>query len=216
MLIPIHDVELIDNPDIEDIPSNAPLTIVIPHIHSGVDVYTSRTVPGYRLILDLVWQITLAIGEIATIEAYNSNYNDRNELVTAIFSKCDPKSYSLDPSLRVLYDRLQEAKSVYVEVQAIEDNNNRRKFNKPSNRDYLKHGVENTRTFYNGTASGEPHSEERIQQCKQLWKINYPDLHLHIPRESKSNWMEWATTRKTGSHYFASALFALSGNISIC
>ncbi|KAI9088489.1 hypothetical protein DFS34DRAFT_447133 [Phlyctochytrium arcticum] len=55
-------------------------------------------------------------------------------------------------------------------------------------------------------AVGHRNSAERIRQVDILWRLNLPDLFIHIDRSQESEWRTWAMNLKTGKNYYASAM----------
>lgn len=58
----------------------------------------------------------------------------------------------------------------------------------------------------NFLAVGEPRSQERASQVQHLWRLNLPDLSIHIPRTDKPAWFAWATRIPESASYWCSAL----------
>jgi len=58
----------------------------------------------------------------------------------------------------------------------------------------------------NELAIGPARSQERQSQLERLWKMNFPDLHLHLSRAEKEKWFQWASRLKEGKSFFCSAL----------
>lgn len=62
----------------------------------------------------LTWQITLFIAELAKVLSTQADpYIPRETFIKEIMDRCLPESPQLDPSMRVLYQRLFQAKINY-------------------------------------------------------------------------------------------------------
>ncbi|KAK0519990.1 hypothetical protein OC835_007352 [Tilletia horrida] len=55
-------------------------------------------------------------------------------------------------------------------------------------------------------AEGPPNSPARATQALQLWRSNWPDLHIWISRDNKEEWFAWANGLREGRSFFASAI----------
>ncbi|KAI9099897.1 hypothetical protein DFS34DRAFT_513002 [Phlyctochytrium arcticum] len=56
-------------------------------------------------------------------------------------------------------------------------------------------------------AEGKPNSTGRVQQVDFLWKIQYPDLMIHLERPvTESAFKDWAMSRREKVSYYASSL----------
>lgn len=164
-------------------------TIVIPHLHPGLDWHTARDNTGVRSIIDLTWQITLFIAQIAMTYSSQNHFLSREHLVSSIADKVIPDSPQLDQTLRILYARLNQAKNEYQMSEQGKNAENHRIVPKESASrvQRLKEG----RLERFGQANGQPYSDARREQADILWKTNLPNLHLHVGRNHKDEWYEW-------------------------
>ncbi|KAK0519239.1 hypothetical protein OC842_007514 [Tilletia horrida] len=55
-------------------------------------------------------------------------------------------------------------------------------------------------------AEGPPNSPARATQALQLWRSNWPDLHIWISRDNKEEWFAWVNGLREGRSFFASAI----------
>ncbi|KNG80600.1 hypothetical protein ANOM_011551 [Aspergillus nomiae NRRL 13137] len=62
------------------------------------------------------------------------------------------------------------------------------------------------RDIVSGFAVGERLSDKRRQQVYRLWKINIPELHVHIGRENANEWFLWANSISEGKSLYVDAL----------
>ena len=208
----IHDIHLLEDEDIKEMPQDCS-TIVISHLHPSLDKHTARDHTGVRAILDLTWQITLCIGQI-TIDMSTACAPSiaREVLINQIAEKCLPDSPELDPTLSILLDQLSQAKDQYMEAELHRNQENHRVVGKRQTQRIQR--LEEGRMKRLGKAKGQANSDVRKKQANYLWKKNIPDLHLHLDRHHKQEWFQWIHRIKKDKYIFASLLQELSGKYS--
>ncbi|KND03938.1 uncharacterized protein SPPG_01388 [Spizellomyces punctatus DAOM BR117] len=190
-------------------------TIIIPHYHPGYDKYGSQPWE-LRRVLDIAWMITIFIATKA-LDVASAGHDNRDEMVTRIFATVDPDSATVDPRLVKVYQELDVAKEdlrSYVE-------NERGRISRLPTRHPVFYGelqalraqqAAKDRVVRGFFAEGDAQSESRMEQVNYLWKVQYPDLMMHIPPGpgSEQQWKQWAASRKQGTSFYMSSLVLAS------
>ncbi|CAO3634825.1 unnamed protein product [Mucor fragilis] len=174
-------------------PPRGSSTIVIPHFHPGYDKYTMRLPGGPRKLIDMTWQITLCIGEIAIDVINEMKLEDERRVVIArIMTLISRGSAHLHPKLHHLYRRLDELKLEYTrnEHAARKEYPKSTRTHEDNQISALLGAMTRLNQFEN--AVGEPGSAERTSQVNRLWKMNIPVYHIGISRDAKEEWFQWA------------------------
>ncbi|CAO3635737.1 unnamed protein product [Mucor hiemalis] len=186
----IKDITLIQDKNVKEMPQQNS-TIVIPHLHPGLDSHTARDSTGVRSIMDLTWQITLLIAQIAITCSTQNFFLSREHLINTIADKVLPSSPQLDQTMRILYARLNQAKSEYQMSEQGRNAEDHRIVPRESVSASKIQRIKEGRMERFGQAKGSPYSDARREQADILWKTNLPNLHLHIGRDHKDKWYEW-------------------------
>lgn len=205
----INDITLLQDKDVKDMPQENS-TIVIPHLHPNIDKYTARDNTGVRSIIDLTWQITLCVAQVAMTCSNQFPFLSREQLVTFIADRCLPNSPQLDQTLEILYGRLNQAKNDLQMFEQERNSNNHRVVSKSSASVSRAQRSENGRFEHFGLAKGQPYSSKRKEQADRLWITNFPNLHLHISREHKDEWYNWIMRLKEDKCIAASVWHEMS------
>lgn len=93
----INDITLLEDKNVLEMPQDC-FTIVIPHIHPGMNAHSARDITCSREIIDLTWQITLFIAELAMVLFTQLGpRTPRETLIKVIMNICLPESPQLDP-----------------------------------------------------------------------------------------------------------------------
>ncbi|KAI7853507.1 hypothetical protein BDC45DRAFT_569892 [Circinella umbellata] len=187
----------------EDALPNDQSTIAIPHIDPGFPKYGARSQQLLQII-DLTWAITTIINEI-TVRVLQGNNTDSTEtIVMLVWNQCNPQSTALDARLQQLYNDLNASKNDYQQYRQ-----QRLLRQRPAVRNINTQALELAsaqRIELGGEAEGQPFSEVREVQVNALWKRNLPDLHLHISRNNKEQWLQWARSLNQGIYFYTSSL----------
>ncbi|TPX73006.1 hypothetical protein SpCBS45565_g00121 [Spizellomyces sp. 'palustris'] len=196
----------------ESVPPSGFSTISIPHYDPGYDKYGSQP-RELRRVIDIAWMITIFIATKALDHATASAGNEsRDEMVTRIFASVNPDSATRDPLLVKVYHELDIAKQSlrsYVEKD-------RARVSRLPTRDpkfyqemqaLRAQQAAKDRVVRGFFAKGDAKSESRKEQVDYLWKVQYPDLMLHVlpGPGSELQWKEWASSRKRGTSYYMSS-----------
>ncbi|KAF9883829.1 hypothetical protein FE257_002766 [Aspergillus nanangensis] len=60
--------------------------------------------------------------------------------------------------------------------------------------------------IYSGFAIDRPMSDRRRQQAYRLWELNIPELHLHVGRHTRHDWLQWILSVEEGVSLFADSI----------
>jgi hypothetical protein len=117
---------------------------------------------------------------------------NREEIITRAMYICNPSSDHLPESLRLFYRQLENQKEIcnqylnnYLANRARREPLNEEQ--ETRRRNLISKDVSN-RILLIKNAEGLPHSPERQNQVRRLFRMNIPDLHVHIARENVNEW----------------------------
>lgn len=189
-------------------------TIVISHLHPTLGNHSADGINNIGKIINLCWQITLLISEMATTIASLAIPNaSKEDIIDHICTCCMVDSDMLNPSLAILFNQLQNAKNEYYEVRVISE---KARNSISIKHEALKHISANPLTRKKnvmhsaGMAFGKSGSAERISQAQELWNENRLNLGLQFGYDKKDEWSNWFMNIKEGKYLMASALSELS------
>ncbi|KAJ3011083.1 hypothetical protein HKX48_007038 [Thoreauomyces humboldtii] len=177
-------------------------TIVIPHIHPGRDKYGFQPAE-LRRVLDLTWMITMHTMSEATRLVSTNVTATHDALVTGVFDALAP---GVSAPFDAVVAELDKAKKALHQLWEKERANRRRTMT-PLGDLGLRRLRAEERMERGEVAVGIRGSSERETQLWTLWKLDLPDLKIHMdPPVQRRAWMMWAREVKEGKHYFAVAL----------
>lgn len=182
-------------------------TIVIPHFDPGYDKYTMRLPEGPRKLIDMTWQVTLYIGEIAidVINEMKLEY-DRERIIERIMALVSRGSPHLLSKLNHLYTKLDELKLEYTRSQHASRTEYPSSARTREERQVSALLGAMTRLAQFENTVGEPGSAERRSQINRLWKMNLPVYHIGISREEKEKWFRWANSIPSNKNIHMSSM----------
>ncbi|KAI7874283.1 hypothetical protein K492DRAFT_200095 [Lichtheimia hyalospora FSU 10163] len=191
----------VETSDTDDPPAGNAF-IAVGHMHPGYERYGERSVEMIEL-MDITWTVTLLVSEIVLGVVLNDPSLSRYQIIQKAWPLIDPYSSSIDKRLSHFYPRVESLKKDYQcfyrdKIQQ-----------QPKSTRNVDHNIQSTaacaRMASYGFAEGTPHSDTRMKQLQRMWRMNLPALHMHIPRDKKDEWFQWASLLKEGVSFFASA-----------
>lgn len=169
-------------------------TIVVPHFQPGLDKYTMRLSNGPRKLMDITWQVTLCIAEIAMDIIKKYQFEDREVIIAKIMSKVSKGSANIPTKLEHLYTKLGHFIEDYKEKElACKSEYPKSTLSREENQERALLGAM-TRLLQFENTIGEPGSLERQKQSNRLWKMNMPVYHISISRNYKDEWFQWVNS----------------------
>ncbi|KAJ3172623.1 hypothetical protein HDU88_005953 [Geranomyces variabilis] len=179
-------------------------TIVIPHIHPGNDKYGTQRAALHR-VLDLTWWITMYVGQIMR-DRRSPFYQtvSRDALVQRVYNELSlPDAQLAGEHIAFAAVRAELARA----KAELRNRDGVTLITSPTHRvealveAQIRSSGALQRMERCGKADGAPNSAARASQVNYLWKLNIPDLHMHIPRTQEQAWRAWMSKRKRGKYY---------------
>ncbi|KAI7873557.1 hypothetical protein K492DRAFT_200610 [Lichtheimia hyalospora FSU 10163] len=196
------DDQWLETSDTDDPPSEN-VYIAVGNLDPGYEHYGQRSVPLIAL-MDTTWTVTLLVSEIVLGVVLNDPSLSRYQIIQKAWPLIDPNSSSTDQRLSYLYSRVESLKEDYQRFYRDKIQQ------QPKSTRNVDHDVQSTaacaRMVSYGFAQGTPLSDTRMKQLQRMWRMNLPVLHMHIPRDKKDKWFQWASLLKEGISFFASAV----------
>ncbi|KAI9004584.1 hypothetical protein BC832DRAFT_614985 [Gaertneriomyces semiglobifer] len=188
--------------------------IMIPHLHPGYDKYGQQPVQ-LRRVYDLTWQLSIYILNQALIlagqAASSGTPGDHDTLVNALYHHCRYDDNMGNVPLKNLYKHLEGAKqdlqTYQQDLRAVRGHASIPEFT-PQVRALMSERSKE-RMLRGQQAVGAGRSNERRQQVDGLWKMQLPDVMLHVPPNTTNRervWKRWAMSLDEGMFYYASSL----------
>ncbi|KAK0526901.1 hypothetical protein OC834_004627 [Tilletia horrida] len=184
-------------PEVEDRDPQA-VTIVVPSLHPGRDKYGSQP-DSLRRVMLLTMQVAVALADLCRTTSRTAI--SRADAVQRAWSV-----WRTSPAYNALAAELEGAKAhlradwstVNAPIAGLtremtEEEHAQRSFSAQSR----------AKAFI---AEGPPNSPARATQALQLWRSNWPDLHIRIRRDNKEEWFAWVNGLREGRSFFASAI----------
>ncbi|KAJ3154700.1 hypothetical protein HDU89_007940 [Geranomyces variabilis] len=179
-------------------------TIVIPHIHPGNDKYGTQRAALHR-VLDLTWWITMYVAQI--MRDRRSPFEpprSRDALVQRVYNELSlPDAQLTGEHIAFAAVRAELARA----KAELRNRDGLMLITSPTHRvealveAQIRSAGALQRMERCGRADGAANSATRASQVNYLWKLNIPDLHMHIPRTQEQAWRAWMSKRKRGKYY---------------
>ncbi|KAI9104791.1 hypothetical protein DFS34DRAFT_691025 [Phlyctochytrium arcticum] len=162
--------------------------IMIPHLDPGYDKYGQQPVQ-LRRVYDLTWHLSIYILNQALVLAAQTPA-DHDTLVKALYEQSKQDLQRYQDNLRATRGP-RSLPEFTPQVRALMSEQSKE------------------RMIRGQQAAGAPRSPERNLQVQSLWKMQLPDVMLHLPPDTtdrESVWKRWALGLPTGTFYYASSL----------
>ncbi|KAI8075299.1 hypothetical protein BC940DRAFT_314962 [Gongronella butleri] len=190
----------VNNADNVEMPAEH-ATIVVPHVHPGYAKHGAYSRHMFR-IYDLQWKITFLLAEIAAklirlhhhFERHISNFQLCQEI---LFEAAN------DRALSEAHEALRQAKDAHRAFMVQRLARQARRTPLTDTRSHQLAAI--ARVQGAPQAQGAPGSPDRIAQANALWRLNLPQLHIHIGRDFQQMWLQWALQLAEGTNMYMSS-----------
>ncbi|KAJ8657308.1 hypothetical protein O0I10_007125 [Lichtheimia ornata] len=176
--------------------------ITIGNLHPGYERYGERSIDLIEL-MDITWTVTLLVSEIVLGVVLANPGLSRSVIIQRVWPFIDPMSPHADERLLGAYFQAERIKKDYQAFYRAKIQE------QPKSARNVDHDILSiaacARMAAYGFAEGAPNSDARKKQVQRMWRRNLPPLHMHISRDNKDQWFQWANTLKEGISFFASA-----------